>query len=198
MGCCSRPGWWKKIQAQANRADDAAAWMALIIIAVPPWSALTHRSMRAPYTRRNLQGEENRPTVRSCSVEVFRWLTFYNTRRRHSALGHLSPAEYEQDHLCWEPPHSNRCPRSGWNPGSVLLQVCGRPTRFDPEEADVRLAGGYRSEVHRIWAGQGHDLQSVPKPCVCRPPQSGERLTVGYLSPVDGLGAQVEALASCT
>jgi hypothetical protein len=46
-----RPG--KKIQAQANRADDAAAWMALVIIAVPPWSAPTPRSMRAPDTRRN-------------------------------------------------------------------------------------------------------------------------------------------------
>src|SRR5487761_191182 len=43
----------KKIQAQANRADDAAAWMALVIIAVPPWSVLTPRSMRAPDTRRN-------------------------------------------------------------------------------------------------------------------------------------------------
>jgi hypothetical protein len=47
---------WTKFRAQANRAnraDDAAAWIALVIIAVPPWSALTHRRMRAPDTRRN-------------------------------------------------------------------------------------------------------------------------------------------------
>jgi integrase-like protein len=36
------------------------------------------------------------PNTHQARLEVFRWLTFYNTRRRHSALGHLSPAEYEQ------------------------------------------------------------------------------------------------------
>lgn len=29
---------------------------------------------------------------------VFAWLTRYNTRRRHSANGHLSPNEYERRH----------------------------------------------------------------------------------------------------
>ncbi|WP_375335284.1 IS3 family transposase [Micromonospora sp. CP22] len=28
--------------------------------------------------------------------DVFRWIAFYNHRRRHSALGYLSPADYEQ------------------------------------------------------------------------------------------------------
>jgi transposase InsO family protein len=36
------------------------------------------------------------PNTHQARIEVFRWLTFYNTRRRHSALGYLSPAEYEQ------------------------------------------------------------------------------------------------------
>lgn len=36
------------------------------------------------------------PNIHQARLKVFRWLTFYNTRRRHSALGHLSPAEYEQ------------------------------------------------------------------------------------------------------
>ena len=36
------------------------------------------------------------PDMHQARLEVFRWLTFYNTRRRHSALGRLSPAEYEQ------------------------------------------------------------------------------------------------------
>lgn len=30
--------------------------------------------------------------------DVFRWIAFYNHRRRHSALGYLSPADYEQRH----------------------------------------------------------------------------------------------------
>ena len=28
--------------------------------------------------------------------DVFRWIAFYNHRRRHSTLGYLSPADYEQ------------------------------------------------------------------------------------------------------
>jgi transposase InsO family protein len=35
------------------------------------------------------------PSTRQARLDIFCWLTFYNTRRRHSALGHLSPIEYE-------------------------------------------------------------------------------------------------------
>jgi transposase InsO family protein len=36
------------------------------------------------------------PNTHQARLEVFWWLTYYNARRRHSALGQLSPAEYEQ------------------------------------------------------------------------------------------------------
>jgi transposase InsO family protein len=32
-------------------------------------------------------------------MAVFSWLAWYNNRRRHSALGHVSPVEFEQRSL---------------------------------------------------------------------------------------------------
>ena len=37
-------------------------------------------------------------TVGQARLELFRWLTFYSARRRHSALFYLSPLEFEQQH----------------------------------------------------------------------------------------------------
>ncbi|MFE3901981.1 IS3 family transposase [Streptomyces sp. NPDC059153] len=37
-------------------------------------------------------------TMSQARLEKFRWLTYYNARRRHNALSYLSPMEFEQQH----------------------------------------------------------------------------------------------------
>ncbi|MBT2526324.1 integrase core domain-containing protein [Streptomyces sp. ISL-99] len=37
-------------------------------------------------------------TMRQARLEIFQWLTYYNARRRHSALAYLSPMEFEQQY----------------------------------------------------------------------------------------------------
>lgn len=37
-------------------------------------------------------------TMSQARLEIFRWLTYYNARRRHNALAYLSPMEFEQQY----------------------------------------------------------------------------------------------------
>ncbi|MFE0601941.1 IS3 family transposase [Streptomyces sp. NPDC058892] len=53
------------------------------------WQGLTRETMhKRPFS-----------TMRQARLEIFQWLTYYNTRRRHGALDCLSPVEFEQQHL---------------------------------------------------------------------------------------------------
>ncbi|MFF1595130.1 integrase core domain-containing protein [Streptomyces sp. NPDC058286] len=55
-------------------------------------------SFHASLQRETLQGAHDYGDSDTCRRTVFAWLTRYNTRRRHSANGHLSPNEYEHRH----------------------------------------------------------------------------------------------------
>ncbi|MET9772621.1 IS3 family transposase [Streptomyces sp. NPDC006415] len=55
-------------------------------------------SFHASLKRETLQGTHDYGDATTCRRTVFAWLTRYNTRRRHSTNGHLSPDAYERRH----------------------------------------------------------------------------------------------------
>ena len=52
-------------------------------------------SFNASLKRETLQGARGWESAEACRREVFRWVTRYNTRRRHSALDYRSPLAFE-------------------------------------------------------------------------------------------------------
>jgi len=50
--------------------------------------------------KRELIYRHSWPSRQRAGTAIFEYFEgFYNTRRRHSALGHLSPSEYEEDRM---------------------------------------------------------------------------------------------------
>lgn len=76
---CRRLGVTRSRGAVGTSADNALA-----------------ESFNASLKREVLQGARAFPDIRTARLAVFRWMSRYNTVRRHSALGHVSPAEYER------------------------------------------------------------------------------------------------------
>ncbi|MCX4792095.1 MULTISPECIES: IS3 family transposase [unclassified Streptomyces] len=60
-----------------------------------PKRSLRNQAGGSGLKRETLQGAHDYGDSDTCRRTVFAWLTRYNTRRRHSANGHLSPNEYE-------------------------------------------------------------------------------------------------------
>jgi transposase InsO family protein len=52
-------------------------------------------AFNATLKRETLTGAATYSDEASCRREIFRWVVRYNTRRRHSYCGHLSPNTYE-------------------------------------------------------------------------------------------------------
>jgi transposase InsO family protein len=76
---CAELGVTQSMGAVGTSADNAAC-----------------ESFHASLKRETLQGARRFGGPSACRRRVFRWLTRYNTRRRHSANGQLSPVAYEQ------------------------------------------------------------------------------------------------------
>jgi transposase InsO family protein len=78
---CGELGVTQSMGAVGTSADNAAC-----------------ESFHASLKRETLQGVHHYDGARTCRLTVFRWITRYNTRRRHSANGQLSPVAYEHRH----------------------------------------------------------------------------------------------------
>ncbi|MFI5775387.1 IS3 family transposase [Streptomyces sp. NPDC051658] len=76
---CSELGVTRSRGAVGTSADNAAA-----------------ESLNATMKRETLQGRKRWNGASEARLAVFRWATRYNTRRRHSRLGQISPITYEQ------------------------------------------------------------------------------------------------------
>lgn len=76
---CEQLGVTRSMGAVGTSADNAAC-----------------ESFHASLKRETLQGARDYGDTDTCRKRVFAWLARYNTRRRHSANGHLSPDEYGQ------------------------------------------------------------------------------------------------------
>ncbi|QEU82597.1 IS3 family transposase [Streptomyces subrutilus] len=77
---CRSAGVRQGMGAVGSSADNAAA-----------------ESFNAAFERETLKGRKAWSSAREARLDVFRWLTRYNTRRRHSRLGQRSPIAYEND-----------------------------------------------------------------------------------------------------
>ncbi|MGA5873960.1 IS3 family transposase [Streptomyces cinereoruber] len=75
---CGSAGVRQSMGAVGSSADNAAA-----------------ESFNAAFKRETLKGRKAWPNEREARLDAFRWLTRYNTRRRHSRLGQRSPITYE-------------------------------------------------------------------------------------------------------
>jgi transposase InsO family protein len=76
---CARLGVTQSMGAVGTSADNALA-----------------KAFNATFKRETLAGAAAWPDAATCRRAVFRWVTRYNTRRRHSSCGNLSPNAYER------------------------------------------------------------------------------------------------------
>ncbi|WP_440074332.1 IS3 family transposase [Streptosporangium sp. OZ121] len=75
---CAEFGVRQSMGAVGSSADNAAA-----------------EAFNATLKRETLQGAKGWSSAREARLAVFKWITRYNTRRRHSTIGYLSPIDYE-------------------------------------------------------------------------------------------------------
>jgi transposase InsO family protein len=78
----------------AQLCDQLGVTLSLGAVGTSADNALAE-SFNATLKRETLAGAATYTDEQSCRREIFRWAVRYNTRRRHSYLGYLSPDTYE-------------------------------------------------------------------------------------------------------
>ncbi|MEV3937434.1 integrase core domain-containing protein, partial [Glycomyces sp. NPDC049804] len=79
--CCTELGIMQSRARVGSSADNALA-----------------ESFNATLKREVLQGRRTFANALQARSQVEAWITDYNTTRRHSSLGYVSPIDYEQRH----------------------------------------------------------------------------------------------------
>lgn len=82
-------------------------------------------AFNATLKRESFQGAKRWPGARAARLAVFRWITRYNTRGRHSALTYLSPIEFEQRSVTLALAAEHWCPHLGGSPPLLITYVIG-------------------------------------------------------------------------
>lgn len=81
-------------KAFADACDDAGVTRSMSAVGSSADNALAE-AFNASLKRETLRHAKHWPTARQARLDTFRWVTRYNTRRRHSSLGQVSPTAYE-------------------------------------------------------------------------------------------------------
>ncbi|TYB70983.1 transposase [Nonomuraea sp. PA05] len=117
-------------QVRAELVVDAlrAAAHTRVARSAPVPTNAAAESFNASLKRETPQGAHRWPDARTARLAVFRWITRYNTVRRHSHLGQLSPIDYEKT-----APAGRTASAGGLHP--------------EPERSDPAGAGGVANAV---------------------------------------------------
>lgn len=89
-------------RAYAQLCDDLGVTQSMGAVGSSADNALAE-SFNATLKREVLQDAQSWPDAPTCQRELFRWLTRYNTRRRHSWCDYHSPNTYEKIHTATVP-----------------------------------------------------------------------------------------------